>query len=290
MSELKTAIEKIETDGYCLLRGVYDKQQMAEALNRVRWWDKFCQDRTSDKVPFLNVGQSTVYNLQNKDIFFLNLLFGPKIPQDIQVHFLNDRWFKQIPQNEPNYIVRSYIARSSNHELPMHIDSFVPYLGDHVFMMQYSIILEDQSAKNGCTVVVPGSHKAGAYTTQDARKDAIALESEVGDVVVWDSRLWHGTTANETDGTRWAIIATFCRWWCKQHWNIPQAMPQEIYDQLTPSQKAVLGFCSVPHLDEAHGIDLKCGYDDLPSDVRAYRPKGEALGVETLGRAELKLE
>ena len=100
----------------------------------------------------------------------------------------------------------------------------------------------------------------------------VYVNLEAGDVVIWDSRLWHGTRENSTESKRWAIVATCCRWWLKQHWNIPQNLPQEIYAQLSDSQKAVLGFCSISPNDESDGIDLKRDYDSLLPDVRGYRP------------------
>lgn len=271
MSELNQAIADLRKRGYCRLRGVYEPAAACDALGRVRRWYEKSRETCTKDVPFLNIDQPTVYNLQNKDIFFLRMLFGPNILQDILIQFLNDPWFRQIPPGEPNYLLRSFIARSSNKRLPMHLDSFVPYLGRHVIIMQFSIILEDQNAENGCTVVVPGSHLSGQYTTQEAFNEAVPIESQAGDVVIWDSRLWHGTTENRSGATRWAIVATFCRWWMKQHWNITQNLPQEIYDQLTDSQRAILGFCSIPARDETTGIDLKCGYESLLADVSEYR-------------------
>ena len=271
MSLLSESIQQLEQVGYCCLRSVYNKSRMQKALDKIAAYYAEYRDTTTPNVPFLNIGQPTLYNLQNKDLFFLELLFEPKILQDILIHFLNDRWFRQIPQHEPNYTLRSLIARSSYAALPMHIDSFVPYQGSHLLVMQYSIILEDQRANNGCTIVVPRSHLSGEYTTQEAAKDAIPLESKVGDVVVWDSRVWHGTTANTESETRWAIVATFCRWWLKQQWNLPRRLPQEFYEKLADSQKAVLGFCSIPYNDENEGIDLKRGYDSLSSSVNSYR-------------------
>ncbi|MFP4002372.1 MAG: phytanoyl-CoA dioxygenase family protein [Alphaproteobacteria bacterium] len=273
MLGLDKAVNDLERLGYCRLRQVYDPSTTREALERVRCWYEKSRNTCSKNVPFLNTDQPTVYNLQNKDVFFLKMLFDARILQKILVHFLNDHWFRQIPQHEPNYLLRSFIARSSNKRLPMHLDSFVPYLGNHVIIMQASIILEDQEAENGCTVVVPGSHLYGQYTTQDAFKEAVPINSRAGDIVIWDSRLWHGTTDNRSGNTRWAIVATFCRWWMKQHWNITQNLPQEIYKQLTESQRAILGFCSIPARDETTGIDLKRGYDDLLPDVAAYRER-----------------
>ncbi len=263
-------MQQLETVGYCRIPSVYSPDRMREALKRVNHYYEATKNEISDKVPFLNIGQPTLYNLQNKDPFFLELLFEPKMIQEILIHFLNDQWFSQIPKGDPNYILRSFIARSSNAELPMHLDSFIPYLGSHVFIMQYSIILEAQNEENGCTVVVPGSHHSGEYTTQEARADAVPIESEVGDLVMWDSRLWHGTTENQSSSTRWAIVATFCRWWMKQHWQTTRSMPQEIFDTLTPQEKAVLGFCSIPHFDESAGIDIKSSYEQLPPSVRDF--------------------
>jgi hypothetical protein len=40
---------------------------------------------------------------------------------------------------------------------------------------------------------------------------------------------------------------------------------------LTPNQKAMLGFCSLPFNDETQGIDLKQGYGLLLNDAAEYR-------------------
>jgi ectoine hydroxylase-related dioxygenase (phytanoyl-CoA dioxygenase family) len=271
MTSFSEAVDKVSRDGYCRLEGVYSESRVHEALAKVEEWYARSKELQSANVPFLNQDQPVVYNLQSKDIFFLDLLFESELLGDLLVHFMNDSWYKQIPQDRPNYILRAFSARSSNKALPMHIDSFVPYLGPHVFIMQGSIILKDQSEENGCTVVVPGSHLSGEYTNQEAARDAIPLESKAGDVVIWDSRLWHGTTENRSGSPRWAIIATYSRWWLKQHFDIPRSLPQEIYTQLSDDQKAVLGFCSIPPIDESERIDMKTGYEALASDVAAYQ-------------------
>ena len=263
MSNTDENIRQIDEVGYCKIPKVFDSSEMSRALELVRHWHQKTTDSLAENVPFLNRNQPMVYNLQNKDFYFLKLLFSPTVIEQIFAHFLNDQWFKQIPEGAPNYILRSYLGRSSKAALPMHIDSFVPYLGDHVTIMQMIIVLEDMNEANGCTIVVPGSHKSGVYTTPEASQGALPVEAESGDVVIWDSRLWHGTTENPTDSTRWAIIGTFSRWWIKQAFDIPRVLPQEIYNQLSDREKAILGFCSVPFDTEREGIDMKRGYEGL---------------------------
>jgi ectoine hydroxylase-related dioxygenase (phytanoyl-CoA dioxygenase family) len=262
MHPVQQAIKEIDTNGYCKLKGIYgsDDIRKAQAL-LVSWREKTAQRLAAS--PAINAGHPAVYNLQNKDIFFLRLAFASEEIERILVHYLNDVWYKQIPRGQPNYILRTLAARSSSHAMPLHIDSFVPYLGSHVYSMQFSIVLEDQDESNGCTIVVPGSHLSGEYAPQSALKEAIPIRSKAGDVVVWDSRLWHATTANVSNKTRWAILATFVRWWVKQYSNVTGTLPPDIYEELTDKEKSILGYCSVPPDDEFQRIDIKQGYADL---------------------------
>ena len=264
-------IAAIERDGYCYVSQAFTPDQVSRALELVRhWFDKTVAAQSS-RMPFLNRDQPMVYNLQSKDLFFLRMVLDCPLMESILMHFLNDRWFSAIPPDAPNYILRSFLARSSNQQMPLHIDSFVPYIGSHVFIMQCSIVLEDQTEQNGCTVLVPGSHLSGEYCRQEAFQAARPIQARAGDLVFWDSRIWHGARANESGGTRWAMIATFCRWWIKQAFDIPGNLPQEMYDALTDREKSVLGFCSVPYDNEFNGIDMKRGYGLLPTNVADYR-------------------
>jgi hypothetical protein len=257
-------IIQIQKEGYCIIPKVYQDWQVEYLLLLVKKYHEETKDNICQDAPRLNKEQPNLYNLQNKDISFLQALLRQSVDlEKILVNFLNDKWYKQIPNDQPNYILRSFGARSSKEALPLHIDSFIPYQGDEVIAMQVAICLEDQSEQNGCTVVVPGSHKTGKYAESEYIKYAIPLTPKAGDIVIWDSRLWHGTTKNNTENTRWAVIATFCRWWIKQHFNITESLPKEIYNQLLPKEKAILGFASISPKDEYEAIDMKKGYDKL---------------------------
>ncbi len=268
METMERYVERVERVGYCVMRGCFAVEQAAGLRELIQRHHDTNLVQVSDQVPFLNRDQPMVYNLQAKDRRYLDLLFGVPVLHRLMQHFLNDEWYRPIPADEPNYILRSYLARSSAGRLPIHIDSFVPYGGSHVFIMQASFILEDQTEENGCTIVVPGSHLKEEYAGQEL-DDAVPIEARAGAIVIWDSRLWHGALENTSGSTRWALIATFQRWWLKQAFNITGTLPQDIYASLSPPQKAVLGFCSVPFDTEADGIDMKRGYELLPDRVAA---------------------
>jgi len=256
-------LEQIKKDGYCVLPQVLSQNQVNNFLTKIKELYKETKDKICQDTPYLNTNQPNVYNLQNKDINFIKLLFDNKEIEHILIKHLNDKWYKQIPQDQPNYILRSFGARSSNSALPLHIDSFIPYQGEEVIAMQMVIVLEDMSIENGCTVVIPGSHQIGKYADNTKFNDATPLLLKAGDIAIWDSRIWHGTTNNKTEDTRWTIIATFTRWWIKQHFDITKALPEEIKNQLSQKEKSILGFASVPYLSEYEGIEMKKGYNEL---------------------------
>ena len=256
-------LEQIKKDGYCVLPQVLSQNQVNNFLTKIKELYKETKDKICQDTPYLNTNQPNVYNLQNKDINFIKLLFDNKEIEHILIKHLNDKWYKQIPQDQPNYILRSFGARSSNSALPLHIDSFIPYQGEEVIAMQMVIVLEDMSIENGCTVVIPGSHQIGEYADNTKFNNATPLLLKAGDIAIWDSRIWHGTTNNKTEDTRWTIIATFTRWWIKQHFDITKALPEEIKNQLSQKEKSILGFASVPYLSEYEGIEIKKGYNEL---------------------------
>lgn len=268
---LSEYFDSIERDGYVYIPQVFSQTEVSDALDRIKFWFEKTVTEQSDRMPRLNRDQPMVYNLQSKDVLFVRMLLENEVIEGVLKHFLNDRWFTSLPADAPNYILRSFLARSSNTKMPMHIDSFVPYTGSHCFIMQCSILLEDQTEENGCTVIVPRSHLSDRYAPQESFESGISIQGKAGDLVFWDSRIWHGTSANESGGTRWSMIATFCRWWIKQAFDVPGNLPQAIYDQLTDRQKSVLGFCSVPYDDESQGIDMKRSYELLPEKVEDFR-------------------
>ncbi len=266
-------IHEIKTRGYCRIPGVYSAEQVKNWLELTKYWYEKSKDNVSANLSALTKNDLYLWNPHYKDVNFLKMFFEPEVLRQIMMYFLNDQWFKAIPADQPNYILQNLMGRSSDKKLSMHIDSFIPYLGDHVTMVQAAVILEEQTADNGCTVVIPGSHLSGKYADQASFDHAVPVLSEPGDLIIWDSRTWHGTLPNNTEGTRWSIIAAFSRWWIKQMFNYTDNLPQHIYDQLSDNEKAIVGFCSLSYNDETEGIDRKRGYDTLLEHVEEYRGK-----------------
>ncbi len=209
-----------------------------------------------------------LYNLQNIDKVYIDLISSQAITSIAKVK-LNDPHYRFLPSDVPNYVLQYYNARSSGQKLDLHIDSHIPFAGEYTNMMQFVILLEDSTVNNGCTVVVPGSHKSARFTDREL-ENVIPLTAKAGDLVCWDSRLWHGTLANISKQSRWALIATLGMWWVKPSMDIVRSMNSEIYKQCDDQQKQLLGFCAVPPINPMERNNTKCGYDFLKPTLSEY--------------------
>ena len=73
---------------------------------------------------------------------------------------------------------------------------------------------------NGGTLVVPGSHRASNNPTGDHRIDPQApystetyVTGPAGSVLIMDSRLWHASSPNTSDGPRVGVVVRYAPWW-----------------------------------------------------------------------------
>jgi ectoine hydroxylase-related dioxygenase (phytanoyl-CoA dioxygenase family) len=277
LEEARPYLSALFERGYTVIKQGMSPGQVKGLLGAMRKLHEERGESTAEQ-PFLNRGHDVLYSLHREDVAYARAFTGDPVLMAILRELLNDVWYRQIPKDRPNFILRSLIGRSSGEgALPLHLDSFIPSSGETCFSCQVSLILEDQTAERGCTLVIPGSHRWDRYADQAAMADAIPLETQAGDIVIWDSRLWHGALGNSSGQSRWALIATFIRWWIKQNYDITGSLPQSIYDQLSDDEKTVFGYCTIPPFDEHERTDIKSGHDQLRAKVADYdRPKRPA--------------
>lgn len=77
-------------------------------------------------------------------------------------------------------------------------------------------LLDDFTAYNGSTRIVPKSHKLNTLPDevmadpQDKHRDEIRIIAPAGSVFIFNSHVWHGGTTNQTDQVRRSIHSYFC--------------------------------------------------------------------------------
>jgi ectoine hydroxylase-related dioxygenase (phytanoyl-CoA dioxygenase family) len=102
--------------------------------------------------------------------------------------------------------------------------------------------LDDFTADNGATELIPGSHRWAeeAPATDDAR--ALKMVMPAGSVVVFLGTLWHRGGSNRTDRPRLAITPQYCQPWARQLENMPLAVPLDMAARYPRRVQELLGF------------------------------------------------
>ena len=258
--EHRDHIKKIEVDGYTVIPKFLNKEEINHTKTIIKEVEKdFCANYSHGRI---------IFGLETSHKWFLDLADHHDLSK-ILMYFINDPHFGTLPSNVPNYHIGYCLGRTTfNDALATHIDSYVPNQSSFPLIMQTALSIEDQSKNNGNTYLIPKSHLSGSYPKQDYEyPNTLDLYPKKGDLVIWDSRIWHGTRPNFSDATRWSIITTYMRWWIKPRLDATKNIKNEYYNSLTPRQKALLGFCSIPPHDPKTRFKTRIGYEELPESI-----------------------
>jgi len=254
--------------GYTQLRGLFGDTELTPVRDRLAEVAEEMEGTEYPEFSNLRSDENIVFNLQNKDKLFVDLLGDPAIEKLLKA-FINDPYYPALPEDAPNYILGEYVARvSGTSRLRLHIDSWMPAPGPRTWVMQVAIALNDRDETDGCTVAVPGSHVRGEYTEREF-PETTALPVLAGDVIVWDGRLWHGSAPRTSHQEAWMLIATLQRWWVKPRFDMTRSLPREIYEQLTERQRALMGYASVPPATETEHTNTRRGYNAIEDHRKA---------------------
>lgn len=115
-----------------------------------------------------------------------------------------------------------------------------PLPRDREVMLTAIWALDDFTASNGATQVVPGSHHAAAGKPDPGQ--AVPVEMAAGSVLLFSGRLYHGAGANTSQQTRLGVVIDYQQPWlrpCEAH--TLSADPAEV-SQLPPRLQELLGF------------------------------------------------
>src|SRR5262245_4370178 len=105
--------------------------------------------------------------------------------------------------------------------------------------------IDDFTADNGATVLLPGSHRWDdrAPTDADPRIPAVM---PAGSVAFFLGTLWHGGGANRTAAGRLCVTAQYCARWCRQQENFSLSVSRERVKQCSPHIQRLLGYSIAP--------------------------------------------
>jgi ectoine hydroxylase-related dioxygenase (phytanoyl-CoA dioxygenase family) len=127
------------------------------------------------------------------------------------------------------------------------------YSGNFPMMLNCLIMIDDFTMENGGTYLLRGSHLDERKPTDtEFFANADQATGKRGDILIFDSNLWHASAPNKTKEDRRAIPFTISKSFMKQLLDYPRALGYDKMNTFSPEMQQFLGYHSrVPaSLDE----------------------------------------
>jgi ectoine hydroxylase-related dioxygenase (phytanoyl-CoA dioxygenase family) len=103
--------------------------------------------------------------------------------------------------------------------------------------------LTDFTEENGCTFVVPGSHRYDRRRAKGESVDAaVRAVMPKGSVVVYNGSIWHGGGENLSSARRMGIVVNHCAGYMRQEENQLLAVPREMVATFPARLQEMVGY------------------------------------------------
>ena len=226
---------RIEREGAVVLEGVLDQSQ----TNRVR----------EELSPFLDAGATGVDEFGGFSTKRIGALMARspacrELALAREVLAACDRYLQPYCDGYQLHFTQAVQIGPGQGAQLLHRDRGVwgKYLNRSV-ETQFSTIwaIDEFSADNGSTQVVPGSHlwEAGREPRPDEIVQAVMRP---GSVLLYNGSVLHGGGQNKTDASRLAVLLHYCPSWLRQEENQYLSCPPEIARDLAPELRALMGY------------------------------------------------
>ena len=145
-------------------------------------------------------------------------------------------------------------------------DSFYPWPRPRPALGAATIFaIDDFTADNGATVVIPGSHRYDDHFPTDQEiATAIPAVMPKGSMLFFLGTTWHGGGANHTDRARMCVTAQYCRPWCRPQENFSLSVTRERAARSSEHMQRLLGYSiHPPFMGFVRGMHPKRLFEEL---------------------------
>ena len=245
----------VRTRGYSVIPNFYDsdlcqslKTELQSAI------DRYSVTEGSQRS---KLDQYHIHDLMNHNPVFCHMLEDPRLQQILAPH-LGDYWTMYA------FTSSSLPPHGINYGSRIHNDCprFSP---NYTFNMGIIWALDEFTAENGATFILPGSHHVdqtpGEHTFNN---NCVQLIAPKGALVVFNAKTFHRAGENNSDLWRHSLTLNACRSYMKQRMDWVRVLKKEYTDNINPQARRIIGF----------DTQLPTSIEDLfrPDDKRLYKP------------------
>lgn len=116
--------------------------------------------------------------------------------------------------------------------------------------------IDDFTADNGATDIVPGSHLWGQRTSEETEREPVMMKA--GSCVFFLSTLWHGGGANRSAAPRLAVTAQYCEPWLRPQEAFTLSTTRDTVRAVSEDIRRMLGYSiHPPFIGQVDGMHPK---------------------------------
>jgi len=263
--------ECLERDGYVILERAIDRAAIDELCAALA---PFEANRPMGRNAFEGLRSQRVYSLAGKGEPFLRLAEHADVISVVDRALL------------PNYLLstaQSIRLHPGEAAQSWHTDDgFYLSPRPHARTLAITVIwaLEDFTAENGATELIPGSHRWGTEHPDTRTHDAVAAVMPAGSALVFDAALWHRGGSNRSSGTRLAVSPQYCQPYLRPQESQLLIVPPDAARACSDRMRAMLGYSIHPpfigQVDGMHPLRL------IDADYRAHKTDDRLIADRVL--------
>ncbi|TQV91595.1 phytanoyl-CoA dioxygenase family protein [Cordyceps javanica] len=237
MKKVGPLIERTLEHGYVIIPDAFSASEIREAKEELR---RLAREpgpgpaSAGGRNAFEGYQTRRVYALLNKSRVF------DKFPLHPDVLALNDYFL------DDGFLVTAFhsidIQPREEAQALHHDDAYIKIPRPHPpYGTAVMVALDDYTATNGSTVVIPGSH-AWDGSRAPSRAEAVPVVMPAGSLVYFLGTLWHGGGANRSERGRRALTVQYCMSWMRQLENQQLAVDWERLGAIPPRLVEMMGY------------------------------------------------
>jgi len=223
----------LDRDGYVIWENLLDTEECRQIREVVRPWLEH-----TGRNSFEGLRTQRIYSVLSRTRVCDRLVDNPRVLAVLDQLLM------------PNYLLSALqainIQPGETAQLAHHDDGFYPIPRPRATLTAATIwAIDDFTADNGATMVIPGSHRWG-QRPPNPEDQAIPVVMPAGSCVFFVGTLWHGGGANNTTRERLAVTAQYCQPWLRPMEAFTLSISREIARTVSDDIRRMLGYSIHP--------------------------------------------
>jgi ectoine hydroxylase-related dioxygenase (phytanoyl-CoA dioxygenase family) len=239
-------VESLQRDGYAILERAIDRAACEELIAMLA---PFEQGRPMGRNAFEGRRSHRVYSLAGKGPAFRALAEQPDVLAVLDRVLLPSYLLstEQSIRLHPGEAAQTWHTDDGFYLTPRH--------APRTLAITVIWAIEDFTADNGATELIPGSHRWADQHPDDMGTAAVPAVMPAGSALLFDAALWHRGGSNRSSGTRLAISPQYCQPYLRPQESQLLIVPPDAARACSDRMRSLLGYSiHPPFLGQVDGM------------------------------------